>query len=109
MPNEVLLEDLADAGVANDDARCVAHQLHVKLATCKYKSLKLQNEMEGAAEGENVRVELAVCFVGAERAVGEVAGDRGFLGEGHDVKRRGQVPVVVAPEEACCTESWIIH
>lgn len=84
-------------------------QLHVKLAICKYKSLKLQNEMEGAAEGENVRVELAVCFVGAERAVGEVAGDRGFLGEGHDVERRGQVPVVVAPEEACCTESWIIH
>jgi hypothetical protein len=66
--------------------------------------------MEGAAEGENERVELAVCLVGAEHAVGEeVAGGLGFLGEGHDVGRRGKVPVVVGPEEASCTKSWIIY
>lgn len=58
-------------------------------------------EEQGARGVAHPRVELAVGLVGAQGRVAEVvAGGLGLLAEGHHVRGRGQVPVLVGPELA---------
>ncbi|KAI6767168.1 hypothetical protein HG531_011528 [Fusarium graminearum] len=76
--DQLLVEDLLDDSLAHDDTGWVT----------------------------NPGVELTVGLVGDEHLVSEeVASSLGLLGEGNHVRRRAQVPVVVAPEGTGSTET----